>query len=77
MMNEDYDIHIDPTKKGKSEPEEEDDYYSEENIQERKELRRDLYPKSKKPYYPPYEPYIKKGNRKRKQDKEPKEIRIS
>lgn len=32
----------------------EDDYYSEENIQERKELRKALYPKPLKPYYPPY-----------------------
>lgn len=34
---------------------EDDDYYSEENIAERKELRASLYPKPKKPYYPPYD----------------------
>jgi len=42
--------------KAKNESEDsEDDYYSKENIEERKELRNALYPKAKKPYYPPYE----------------------
>ncbi len=36
------------------ESEEDEDYYSEENIEYRKELRRNLLPQRQKPYYPPY-----------------------
>ena len=42
-------------KKQIDENEEEDDWYSEENIKARKELRASLYPKKKKPYYAPYD----------------------
>lgn len=53
----------------KYEDDKEDDYYSEENIKERKRLRALRFPKPKKPYYPPYEPHIKKKGRKKKKIK--------
>jgi len=35
--------------------EEDEDYYSQDKINFRKELRRELIPKRKKSYYPPYD----------------------
>jgi len=53
MVYENFDIM--PEIEDDEEEDEEDDEYSEEAIAERKALRRELLPKRKKPYFPPYD----------------------